>query len=129
MTNFWDLPRAVRKKIYPMHLVNNTTVTPVESGCPSLLVADPKIDREAARIYYGENIFEASDKKELKDWVQTVGQRGRNHIRKVKLASWPASLRLTASGNEQTFEKLKNLRKLELLILAIDEQHVIKELI
>lgn len=85
MTNFWDLPKAVRERIYRLHLVQDLPVGRRDyfTSCnmprgkhsktmPCLLAASTKIEREAVHIYFGENTFKLSTPWYLNYWLDVV---------------------------------------------------------
>jgi hypothetical protein len=114
MPNFWDLPKAVRKRIYRLHLLQNDPVTYDDfkeiCGCtqpddrllkelhgnrrcetklmPNLLQAARKIDREASQIYYGKNSFTLFRPSEIAQWQKRLWRRHLNLIQSVVVEFW-----------------------------------------
>jgi len=116
MPNLWDLPKAVRKKIYRLHLVQDEPITYQEfkafCGCterddrklavkrgpkkirteiklmPRLLEADRKIEREASQIFFGENSFVFCTPSCMDSWVKRLWHRHLNLIRSMILDDW-----------------------------------------
>jgi hypothetical protein len=114
MANFWDLPEAVRKKIYRLHLIQDDPITYDDykkfCGCtrsdaklavksrtkrnleikvsPRLLQAHWKLDFEASHIYFGENTFELGPPEDITLWVRRLRPHQLNLIQSIILKSW-----------------------------------------
>lgn len=96
---------------------------------PRLFSADPRIEREAARVYFGENTFELSKSEEIDRWAVSLRMRHRNQIRKIVVREWPVKHRQISSTNDAAFRKLGTLRNLSELAVAIDEREAISQLL
>lgn len=116
MTNFWDLPKAVRKRIYRLHLVQNDSIYYEDfkefCGCTQrddrrlkvrrgpkkrryetklmlrLFLVARKIEREASQIYFGENSFTLFAPHETGTWVKRLWRRHLNLIQSLVVESW-----------------------------------------
>lgn len=144
MTNFWDLPKAVREKIYRMHLVQDSPVTlndfktfcnkcrvsSSERVTPCLLQADLRIEREAARFYFRENEFVLSELREIHLLLATAWPRHYNLIQTIVLGEWPLySRKLGGSRVDQHVRKLAVLRGLVDLTIKLNEQEALKAML
>jgi hypothetical protein len=152
MTNFWDLPNAVRKRIYRLHLVTNEQPVdfeaykkscgndrvrsshtsqdrqfkPANRKIPLLLQVSRKVEREASPIYFGENTFGLWWLESLFVWKHFTWPRHINRIRKVLLLHWTP--RTDAAGNA-AFRKLSTLHRLESLTFIVDETQRLRNLL
>jgi hypothetical protein len=125
MANFWDLPKAVRMKIYRLHFLKKEPISyesvQCHSGCdlrelqlpvrldskkrrlepkimPKLLQAARKIDHEAAHIYFGENAFELWSPCEIDSWTKRLWRRHLDMIQSVVVIFWEdAPTKISAS--------------------------------
>lgn len=147
MANFMDLPKAVREKIYRLHLVGEGLRVTLRRykrfcGCdddrsyrpkggqrikPHLFHVSDKIEREASRIYFGENTFVLYGPEELRQWKLFAWPRHIHHIRKVALLRW-CKLRSPIAANE-AFAQLGKLPKLESLDILFHEEWRLRQLL
>jgi len=144
MANFWDLPKAVRMKIYRMHLVQDDPITNdnFDKFCgyagkarrtrtkimPRLLQADPKIEREAFRVYFGENTFELSTPVDIGLWVECLRLRHLNSIKSMVLKSWIAmrwSHIPDCPKYDIHFQRMARLKSLQCLTVMVDERRLL----
>jgi hypothetical protein len=155
MANFWDLPEAVRKKIYRLHLMQDNPIAyddfaescghtqlevqlsarrdrgtrpPKTKLMPSLLQADRKIEREASHIYFGENTFELSTPLDIRLWVDHICLRHLNSIRSIVLKSWiPMTWSHIPEGPKYdvNFKRMASLKSLQRLTIMVDEKRLL----
>lgn len=139
MANFMDLPKAVREKIYRLHLLDEPQPIPLcyyKQACgrsafataydkknprmmPQLLQVSRKIEREASPIYFGENAFMFIEPEDFYHWKRATWLRHRNQMTKIVLVGWGANS--TPAANK-AFEQLGKLPKLDSLAVKIDEK-------
>jgi len=139
MGTFVDLPKPVRETIYRLHLVREGTIdyqsfadesTTIATNdrnywgrrAPHLLHADNAIDREAARIYFGENHFDLSDIRDLDRFLSSLTIR---HSRQVRFLTfrWEGS----TYSCSQVFRRIGRLRNLQQLRIHVDEKVWVRE--
>lgn len=148
MANFMDLPKAVREKIYRLHLIadeqpvtfgaykdicgykthgdDRTSYTGLPRGearkIPPLLHASHKIEQEAAPIYFGDNTFAISGPGAMRIWKRFMWPRHVKYIRKLIMLTaapwWNAS--------NEAMSRLSMLSGLESLIVVIDEETMLR---
>lgn len=133
MTGFMDLPKAIRERIYSLHLTHDKPIREKERrslvctgsnrSMPPLLTLSPRIEREAAPYYYAHNTFE---------FLEPYG------ITRMSTATWPRHLRLirrvtivwedldTDCG--RGFQALARYRSLQELRIYVDEREMIGRL-
>lgn len=150
MTNFMDLPKPVREKIYRLHLVAEKQPVdfeaykktcgytesegerpwgirrPTELKCPSLLQVSRKVEREASPIYFGENTFCLRDATSLRIWKWFTLLRHIRQVRKIAFSAFNASHRSLSASDFTPFNKLP---KLESLTICVNEEKEIKNVI
>lgn len=142
-----NLPKAVREKIYRLHLVTDDEPITFKNHekifqytglvvyqdashsrkMPGLFHVSRKIEDEASRIYFGENTFALSRPEELKRWKHAVHLRHINLITKVVLLKW-CDIKAPAAANK-AFLQLGKLPKLHLLTVVIDEATELRRLL
>jgi hypothetical protein len=147
MANFMDLPKAVRKKIYRLHLVadeqpvdfeaykkicgyefygdDEHPLTMLNKGetrkMPPLFYASRNIEQEACPILFGENTFILSGPAAMDIWKRFMWRRHVKYIRKLvvrKGQSW------WSAGNE-AFSCLRTLSGLDSLVAVIDKEAIL----
>lgn len=140
MTNFMDLPKPVREKIYRLHLVAEKqpvdfeaykkicgyTETwtrgvrkPTELKCPSLLLLSSEVEKEASPIFFGENTFCLRDATSLSTWKRFTLPYHLKQVRKIAISVFGERY---ASTGISAFTAFNSLPKLECLTVRIDEQ-------
>jgi hypothetical protein len=137
MPTFNDLPKAVREKIYRMHLVYNEPVSHTEQNqlhelgrvkgsylqMPPLLRLSKKIEREAAPIFFAENTFSATFSHGMSRIVWATYPR---HQRLVR------SLIIEVPDRESIgyiFKQLPRFRNLEHLRIRVDEKALVGKML
>jgi hypothetical protein len=144
MANFWDLPEAVRKKIYRLHLIQNDRITlrkfgefcrstrGYEKAMPSLFRVGDKVQREASDIYFGENTFEVARPQDIKYWLRRLFPHHLKLVRSIVLKEW-AVVRggsvLRRSKCDADFKRLMTFKSLQCLTVMVDEKAVLHALI
>ena len=138
MANFWDLPKPVREQIYRLHLVQEDPVDlkDFQAACgrnwnsiwpeshrkvPRLLDVCKKTEREAAGIYFGENIFFWKSPQDVYRWKYRLWPRHLLLIRAVTIGGW-TNPEHYGGGYNECFRLLSSFRGLKVLTLKVDEQ-------
>ncbi|KAK5136072.1 hypothetical protein LTR08_004122 [Meristemomyces frigidus] len=140
MVTFNDLPRPVREQIYTLHLVQGEPVTiekhrrlvnykhnyhdnvRSENFSPALLKVSKKIEREAARFYYGENQFDIASVAHAGCLVIGTYPRHLKLVRNV-ICTWSRY-----GGATEGFRYLSRLKGLEELTIRVDEKEMVREM-
>lgn len=137
MTNFFDLPKLVRLKIYRLHLVHDEPINREKhdevckhgSGdthkytgrnMPALLAISKKADKEAAPIYYGENHFEFDPVFAAYGFAARSYPRHLRMVRKVTCA-WKNDL----AG--EGFIAIARMKGLQELHIRVDEHSMVQQ--
>lgn len=143
MAKFMDLPKAVREKIYRLHLIAKkqpVTLYEYKKTCgytktrryrdknvqrkmPPLLHASSKIEDEASLIYFGENVFAFDGPEDLDEWRGVVWPCHTNHMTKVALMRWSF---LTPAAADKAFKNLWKLPKLDFVAVLINEEDEVR---
>jgi hypothetical protein len=156
MRTFWGLPKAVREKIYRLHLVadeqpvdfeaykKNCGYTetckdevrgyisryshpkPAKLKMPQLLQVSRRVEREASHIYFGENTFSLSNPESLYIWKRYTWRRHINQIRKVLIAYGTT---FKVGAGDAAFREFRKLPKLESLTLMIHETDKVEQML
>ena len=154
MANFMDLPKAVREKIYRLHLIADEQPITFEAHIktcgypgwvlggpwsssprlneqekrkmPPLLHVNRKIEKEASLIYFGENTFALSGPEDIVIWKRFAWPRHLRHISKVVLLRWT---RLKLKGADDAFANLWKFLKIECLTVVIDEEQKVRGIV
>ena len=132
MANFWDLPRAIRQKIYRLDLVQEACINfgtckqreliRVEDSqrigfvrIPALLAICKRAQEDAADIYYGENHFDVGEVSDVRLFHIYASPR---HLRLIKklTCTWCGS-----SEGEGFLFIARNLKGLEELNIRVVE--------
>lgn len=123
MTNFMDLPKPVRKRIYRLYLIADKQPVTLEehrAARPSrLLRGNRAIEQEAAPIYFGENTFGLHGPEELREWKRSMRRHYIEHIARVVLLHWSDRTPIAANN---AFKALGELPGLRFLAVVIDEE-------
>ncbi|KAI7284131.1 hypothetical protein KC345_g2450 [Hortaea werneckii] len=133
MANFNSLPKAIRERIYELHLTQEEPISlnkyihlvganPVACrwgprGMPALLKVSREIDKEAAPFFYARNSFEFRALHDLLVFAAISWLRHRHLIRKVTV-TWSHG-DVAAS---ECFHRIACMRDLEELYIRVDEQ-------
>jgi hypothetical protein len=147
MPTFWDLPRAVRNKIYRFNLVQEDAVDidgfkaacgleavdhssyqSRKRGMPYLFHFGAKTEREAAGTFFGENTFLLTSPHQIPLWKSMTWPRHFKLIRKVRVDGWDLP-HLSGLGYNESFRSLGTLKSLKTLTLKIDEQASLEKLL
>jgi hypothetical protein len=152
MANFMDLPKAVREKIYRLHLVadeqpvdfraykrfcgyrswggDDDPATRLQNGetlkIPALLHVNSIIEQEASPIYYGENTFALTEPESLDVWKKFMFPRHLRHISKLVLLEWCSPM--PGIANRAVLQLWKCF-KLQSLTIMINEEDEVKKLL
>ena len=142
MTNFWDLPKLVRERIYRLHLVQEDPVDldrfeahcgedfpPLWStrnrgslrGIPQLLKVCKKTEREAAGIYFSENTFVFRKPWEVRAWKVRLWPRHLSIVRSLVIEGW-VDPENHGGGYNECFRLLASFKGLKVLTLKVNEQ-------
>ena len=134
MAKFWDLPKTVREQIYRHALMKEEHITIQEHDkivgfqrafkatprSPPLLRVSPKVDREAAHIYYGENGFEF-------DSITAVWRFARNtyprHVRMVRRLTFT----WVGDYSGEAFKCIARMKGLQELYIRVDEDQIVHD--
>lgn len=142
MTNFFDLPKLVRMKIYRLHLVRDEPVSPSEHNLiatrrsggrtyhgftdeytrkrtPPLLAVSKQAEREAAPIYYGENHFEFDPVRVASSFAMTTYPRHLRMIRKVT-CEWSEDMA------REGFLAISRMKGLQELYIRVNEGAMVR---
>ncbi|KAK5116871.1 hypothetical protein LTR85_009131 [Meristemomyces frigidus] len=138
MANFNDLPKPVREQIYRLHLIRDGPITAAEhrkivkhghkTGChrfmPPLLELSKKIEREAARIYYGGNHFAFDSPVDAYLLCSNTWPRHLRLIRKVTL-TWNDNARMAT----EAFDGFGRMKDLAELLIRVDEKRMLRTML
>ncbi|KAI6863318.1 hypothetical protein KC338_g5928 [Hortaea werneckii] len=138
MANFNSLPRAIRERIYELHLTQEESITLVqykkhvgfyrhhrrERSMPALLEVSCRIDKEAASFYYANNDFEFSSLADISAFASLSWPRHRHLIRKITVR-WDRQ----AHSASERFRVLASMRNLEELYIRVNERHMLSKLL
>lgn len=134
MTNFWNLPRSVRERIYRLDLVHEASLeldvyismcgkvhTHPPRTMPCLMQVSRRLELEALGIFLGENSFVMS-LRDMSIWKYWMPRRHYNQIRSVVVKDW------WSFGNmcDESFRMLGSMRSLESLSVRVDEQEALR---
>lgn len=142
MADFWDLPRPVRDKIYRMHLVQEAPITVTEhrkfikfrstKSMPKIFEVSRQAEREAAKIYYGENHFDLEFSFGVRRLVESTWPRHINLICRLTVPWGPPKCVHEsygrAGGTGEDFSRLASMKALEELNIRIDESDMLKHM-
>ncbi|RMY97354.1 hypothetical protein D0862_08110 [Hortaea werneckii] len=138
MANFNSLPKAIRERIYELHLtqeepislkrykdfVRDDLYTTDGRRMPALLQLSRRIEKEAAHFFYAKNDFEFSSLSDIPEFAALSWPRHRYLIRKV-IVTWSGS-NLAASG---CFRGIASMRNVEELYIRVDEQYMLMRML
>jgi hypothetical protein len=151
MANFMDLPKAVREKIYRLHLVadeqpvdftthkvlcgydgfdnDDHPSTKLYNGesrkMPPLLHVSRQIEREASQIFFGENTFLLDGPTAISVWKRFMWPRHVKYIRRL-LVSKPDTW---YHDREEVFHHISKLPGLEWLVVVLDEKKILSKVV
>lgn len=134
MTDFWDLPRSVRERIYRLNLVltplvfdefmkmcGNKDTFPLTT-MPCLMQADRKLELEAVDIFYRENTFQMNVNKSPWRWINLMSRPHIDRIRTIVVNDWCRF----SEGADRFFSFIGHLKGLESLSVQFDEQQSLR---
>ncbi|KAI6805948.1 hypothetical protein KC332_g14017 [Hortaea werneckii] len=138
MANFNSLPKAIRKRIYELHLTQEESITLDQykehvgfyghykwgRSMPALLQVSRRIDKEAAPFYYANNDFEFGSLADIEAFAFLSWPRHRHLVRKITV-KWS---RRTPSASER-FRVLASMKSLEELYIRVNERHMLSKLL
>ncbi|KAF2171831.1 hypothetical protein M409DRAFT_18065 [Zasmidium cellare ATCC 36951] len=156
MATFLDLPKELRERIYRLHLVYDEPITNKKHhrivkhnsrrrrakrkhSMPPICTVSPKIEKEAASIYYGENHFDIGHigdvHRECK-FFDCTPLRHLKHLRSVTCTwantvpdTWYGPGRYGGYGQVgENWRRLSNLKSLVELNIRVDEADIIKSM-
>ncbi|KAK5724021.1 hypothetical protein LTR17_013683 [Elasticomyces elasticus] len=135
MPDFNDLPKAVRQKIYALHLTFDKPVTSSKhnkvvkfhhSKCwgpdkqkyflPPLLTLSPQIEKEAAPYYYANNHFDMDGSSSFMYYTSPL------HLKMVR----KATVLWDRTGAGYMFKSLNRLKGLKELRIRVDELELLR---
>lgn len=138
MTNFWDLPKPVREKIYRIKLVLNRPITQEKHHkvvnfrykydhsakpkkyMPSLCHVSKKFDKEVAPIYYRENHFEFGSLFEAIEFARMTYPRHMRMVRRVTCALVDQGYRA-----DDGFRAIGRMKGLQELYIRVNEKKML----
>ncbi|KAI7171526.1 hypothetical protein D0869_12213 [Hortaea werneckii] len=138
MANFNSLPKAIRQRIYELHLTQEEPISfkrykelvGVEQRCwfgrrmPALLQVSRRIEKEAAPFFYAENDWEFKSLADITDFAALSWPRHRHLIRRLTVTwSW------RAFGASECFRSLAVMKNLEELFIRVDEQEMLLKML
>ncbi|RMZ16181.1 hypothetical protein D0860_01198 [Hortaea werneckii] len=138
MANFNSLPKAIRERIYELHLTQEEPISlnrfkdlvGVGRHCrigrrmPALLEVSRKIDKEAAPFFYTKNDFEFSSLADITNFTVLSWPRHRHLIRRLTV-KWSYQ----ACAASERFRSLASMRNLEELYIRVNERLMLSKLL
>ncbi|KAI7220370.1 hypothetical protein KC333_g2391 [Hortaea werneckii] len=134
MANFNSLPKAIRERIYElhltqaepisleryMHLTRDDLYTSDGRRMPALLQVSRKIEKEAAPFFYAKNDFEFEVLADITYFAALSWPRHRHLIRRftVEWTHWD-------NAASECFRSLASMRNLEELYIKVDEREML----
>ncbi|KAI7338555.1 hypothetical protein KC315_g1710 [Hortaea werneckii] len=138
MANFNSLPKAIRERIYELHLTQKNSIslkrygdlTRVDRNCkngrrmPALLQLSTRIEKEAAPFFYARNYFEFRALNDIIIFADLSWPRHRHLIRRLKV-KWTHQARAAS----ECFRSLASMRNLEELYIKVNERYMLSKLL
>ncbi|KAK4502968.1 hypothetical protein PRZ48_006395 [Zasmidium cellare] len=156
MATFLDLPKHLREKIYRLHLVYDEPITNKQhhkivkhnsrrrrakkkSSMPPICTISPKIEKEAAPIYYGENHFDLGHMGEVNLECKFFNVTPRRHLKYLRsvTCTWDTTGFYSYYGFDRyggygmvtsNWRRLSTLKSLVELNIRVDEASIIKSM-
>lgn len=136
MANFNSLPKAIRERIYELHLTQKESITLAQykehvgfhrhytRRMPALLQVSRKIEKEAAPFFYAKNDFEFASLADIHYFAALSWPRHRHLIRRLTVTwSW------RALGASECFNRIASMRNLEELYIRVDEEEMLLKML
>lgn len=134
MANFNSLPKAIRQRIYELHLTQQEPISLkryrylvgvdryYRNGrrMPALLQVSRRIEKEAAPFFYAKNDFEFGSLADITQFAALSWPRHRHLICKVTV-TWS----LWDNAASECFHRIASMRKLEELYIRVDERRML----
>ncbi|KAI7161611.1 hypothetical protein KC349_g2616 [Hortaea werneckii] len=136
MANFNSLPKAIRERIYELHLTQAEPISLKKyiqlvgarpyscrwgpRGMPALLKVSRKIDKEAAPFFYAKNDFDFRTLNDTIVFAAISWLRHRHLVRKLTV-TW-SHQDIAAS---ECFNRIASMRNLEELYIRVDEREML----
>ncbi|KAI7362321.1 hypothetical protein KC354_g7383 [Hortaea werneckii] len=138
MANFNSLPKAIRERIYELHLtqeepisleryrylVQDDLYTRDGRRMPALLQVSRKIEKEAAPFFYAKNDFEFGFLAGITYFAALSWPRHRHLIRRLTV-TW----RWRDFGASECFRSLASMRNLDELFIRVDEEEMLLKML
>ncbi|KAK3675885.1 hypothetical protein LTR78_004077 [Recurvomyces mirabilis] len=139
MPTFLDLPKAVRKRIYRLHLLQDDPITGsdhrrlsyggtghywYQSVFPALLHVNDDIEEEAGPIYFSENVFASTNASSVYQLLLLIAPQYQKLIRKFVI-TWDQN----STGAGYDFKNLRKLKCLGELTIRVDEKAMVQKLL
>ena len=140
MTDFNDLPKAIRERIYALHLIQDEPITSEQHRklikhnydyrnyrqrfMPPLLTLSHKIEKEAAPFYYAMNHFVFTEAHETWSMGSDTWPR---HLRLITKVTFTWSV--YGAYATEAFNNLARMKGLQELYIRVDEKEMLKRML
>lgn len=135
MANFNDLPKAVRERIYAIHLERDEPIKIDKhyemiqhkwaKNMPPLLRISKKVEKEAMSFYYANNHFIFDNLMDLTSMNYSTWPRHLRLVRKVTF-TWRVHESCATSIH---FEHLAHFKGLQELYIRVDEKGMVRKML